>query len=520
MKKKVEIVTAKRISAPDSEGGTANVASLVRNTTLPLLLLVGLLSGCAVFKPVGPDYAVPSSTAPDLWQAALTNGLLQGEAPLQTWWTLLNDPVLDELIVRAGQGNRDLKSAAARIREAMAIRGISRSEWFPTVNGVGSVQKSRTSESSTPVLPPGLDRTEDYYQLGASAGWEIDFWGRIRRSVESARAGWEASIEDYRDTLVLLYAQVALTYVDVRTLQARIDHVTENLARQRETLELTKIRYDAELVPELDVNQAELNAARTEAALPVLETALARSVNRLGVLAGAGPESLHASLRQKQPIPRPPGEVLVGIPVNVLRQRPDVRRAERLLAAQTARIGVATADLYPRLSLLGDFAFESIDTGDLLESGSRAYSFGPAFRWNLFTAGRVRNTIRVQEARTEQALQAYEQSLLLALEDVEGAMVSFAKMRERQESLRRAVEAAEQSVKLVQALYRSGLTDFQNVLSMEQALTQQQDDLAANEGDMAKNLVSLYRALGGGWAYDQAADARGQKISQPKQENP
>lgn len=520
MKMNYDKLNANRNSMPkDNDRGAGSKTGCLK-AFLPLLVLGGFLSGCAVLNPVGPEYEAPTDRVPDFWQTALTNGLHRGQAPMQTWWAVLNDPVLDDLIVRAGEGNRDLKAVAARIQEAASVCGIARSEWFPAVSGAGSVQRGRASESTTPIIPPGLSRIENDYLIGSSIGWEIDFWGGIRRSVESARAGWEASIEDYRDMLVILYAQVALTYVDVRTLQARIAYVMENLERQRGTLALTQTRFEAGLAPELDVKQAELNVARTETAIPELETALALSMNRLGVLTGSGPESLHATLRQRQPIPVPPMEVLVGIPVDVLRQRPDVRRAERQLAAQTARIGVATADLYPRFSLLGDFAFEAVDFSDLFKSGNRTYGFGPAFRWNLFTAGRVRNAIRVQEARTEQAFQAYEQKILMALEEVESAMVSYVKSQQRQDSLRRAVAAAEQSVRLVQALYRAGLTDFQNVLNMEQALTRQQDELAANEGDTVKSLVRLYKALGGGWTVDVVAQAGDVAAFSSNKENP
>ena len=466
------------------------------------ILLISALTGCSILRPIGPDYAAPEFPPPDEWQADLAKGLVEGEAPLQSWWQVFDDPALTALITRTGAGNRDLKIAAARIEEARAARGISRSAWFPSIDGNGAVAGTRLSEATTPTLPTGIDREETRYEVGLNAGWEIDVWGRVRRLVEASSAEYQASIEDYRDTLVLLYAEVALAYADVRTLQTRIQFAKDNLQRQQDTLSLTRIRFDAGLVPELDVYQAQLNISRTEAALPLLQTQLIRAINRLGVLIGDGPQAVQDLLATPASMLQPPDQILVGIPANIIRQRPDIRRAERQLAAQTARIGVARADLYPQFTLFGDFAFESLDSGDLFESDNLAYGFGPSFRWNLFSAGRVRSLIDAQEARAQQALHAYEQTVLRSMEEVENAMSGYAQESRRHESLVKAVEAAKKAVELVQALYRSGLTDFQNVLNMEQALTVQQDDLASSHGNQAGQLIRLYKALGGGWNAD------------------
>jgi multidrug efflux system outer membrane protein len=453
-----------------------------------------LLSGCAT---VGPDYSPPELETPDAWHQELTNGLSGGEADIQTWWTVFDDPVLDSLIDRAAAGNLTLKVAAARIQEARALRGVAAGELVPDLDATAAAFRTRVSEEIVPVTS---NRRDNFFQTGLDASWEIDVWGRIRRSVESADADLDASVENYRDALVLLFADVASTYVEVRTLQERLALAENNVRLQSETLQLTKDRYEAEIASLLEVRQAELNLASTESAIPALRILLRNSIHRLGVLLGEHPSALADELAMSVPIPDPPGNVVVGLPAELLRQRPDVRRAERELAAQTARIGVATADLYPRFSLLGTFAFEATDVGDLVHGDSVAFKFGPALRWNLFDGGRIRNFIKVEEARTEQALYGYEQTVLLALEDFENALVGYTHELERKDALARAVAASQESVDLVMVLYKTGLTDFQNVLDMQRALFQQQDLSAQSEGDVAQNLIRIYKALGGGWA--------------------
>jgi NodT family efflux transporter outer membrane factor (OMF) lipoprotein len=465
----------------------------------PLFILgLALLLGCAT---VGPNYSPPETQMPDVWHQELTAGLAEGEADLQTWWTALNDPVLDELIQKAADGNIDLKVAVARIEEAYALRGIAAGQFYPDINADGVVQRDRVSEGVSPETF-GRDRTDNFYGLGLGAGWEIDVWGRIRRSVEAADASTQAAIEDYRDILVLLFAAAASNYVEVRTLQARIQYAETNAQLQRETLQLTQDRFDAGIAPQLDVRQAELNLAVTESVIPDLESRLIQAINRLSVLLGEQPGQLQAELLEPGEIPDPPGDVLVSIPANLLRQRPDIRGAERRLASQTARIGVAQADLYPRFDLFGTIGLEAFDTGDYFDAGNKAWSLGSSLFWNIFDGGRIRSNIRVEEARTEQAFQVYEQTVLLALEDVEDAMVAYVREQEREEALGQAVTAAEQSVELVDTLYRTGLTDFQNVLDMQRSLATQQDNLAQSEGNVVTNVIRVYRALGGGWSIE------------------
>lgn len=462
---------------------------------LVVVLALGVLNGCVH---VGPDYKAPEQETPDLWEQELIRGLAEGEAALQTWWTTFNDPVLNSLIERAVGGNLDLKEAFARVKEARAMRGVASGERYPDLNAGGSAAKIRESDDFD-VVTKDSNRTDDFYDVGMDATWEIDFWGRISRSIESADANLQASVENYRDALVILYAEIALNYVEARTMQARIRFAEASVGTQRGTLSITKARLRAEISGELDVRQAELNLANTESIIPQLKTRLVQAVNRLGVLLGEFPYALHQELAPPAPIPQPPARVAVGVPAELLRQRPDIRRAERQLAAQTARIGVATADLYPRFSLSGAFAYSGTNGTDLLDWGRRKFLFGPSFRWNIFDGGRVRNRINVEKTRAEQALVRYEQTVLKAAEDVENSMVSYTQQSDRREILQRAVVAAGKSVELVKALYKAGLTDFQNVFDMERSHFEQQQAFAASEGLVTENLVRLYKALGGGW---------------------
>jgi NodT family efflux transporter outer membrane factor (OMF) lipoprotein len=465
-----------------------------RSTAVALAILwLGLVVGCKV----GPDYTPPETEMPDVWNQELTRGLAEGEANLETWWTTLNDPVLDGLIQRAIQGNLDLKAAVARVVASRARLGIASGDKFPSVDTIGSYQRTRISEEI--VAFPGLQRTDDNFQAGFDMAWEIDVFGRVRRSIESADASLDASVESYRDVLVTLLAEVALNYIDVRSLQARLRFAASNVVTQRGTLQLTTDRLQAQLVPELDVRQAELNLASTESVIPSLRIGLTQAINRLGVLLGERPSALHEELAADIDIPDPPAEIVIGLPAELLRQRPDVRRAERELAAQTAQIGVATADLYPRFSLTGTFTLASHDGGTMWDQGARQYSYGPQMSWNFFDGGRIRNNIKAEDALAVETRLRYEQTVLFALQEVEDAIVAFRNEMERRDALERTVVAAQASVVLVQTLYRTGLTDFQNVLDMERSLFVQQDLFAESEGRVVQDLILIYKALGGGW---------------------
>lgn len=467
--------------------------------------LVGfLVAGCMS----GPDYERPHTPVPVAWHQqapAPADGL--DPVALTEWWSVFNDEVFAGLIAQASSDNLDLKTAFMRIEEANAVRGILRGEFAPFIDGAGGAATTRLSDISGGNQVP--ERTREVYSVGLDASWEIDVWGRIRRSVESADASLQATIEDYRDTLIILHAQIADTYLSIRETQMRMRLLQENIRNQESTRSLTRGRYEAGLVPELDVHQAELNLSRTASALPALRQQLALSMHRLAVLTGRAPGDLTVALDAPEEVPLPAFTVLAGIPADLLRQRPDVRSAEQQLIARTARIGVARAELLPRISLSGSFALESDDAGNLGESESRAYAFGPSFRWALFQGGRLRSNIRAEEARTEQAVLQYQQAVLLAVEDVENAFVSFREEQDRLAYIERSVDAAKKSVDQVRSLYENGLVNFLNVLDAERSLAEQQDLLAQSTGQLSRNIVGVYRSLGGGWDQPDAAAESG-----------
>ena len=456
--------------------------------SIPALFLTLIITGCAT---VGPDYVSPEMTFPKAWHASPEGGLTNEEGDtvdLSRWWKRLGDPVLSDLIDRAVKGNLDLKEAHARLYEARARRGISRSDRFPTLDASGSATKSRSNGDG-----------RELYAIDFDAGWELDMFGSVRRSVEAAEGDLQASQENLRDVLVSLTAEVALNYIEVRTGQARLAAAKSNLANQQEIYQLTQFRFQAGLDDELVVQQARYNLENTRSQIPALQTSLEEAKNRLSVLLGERPGVLHEELEEQKPIPVAPLNVAVGVPADVLRRRPDVRKAERELAAQTARVGVAYADLYPRITLSGSIGLESVSTGSLFSSGSRFYSFGPRITWPIFDAGAIRNNIEVQSAMQEQKLIQYESAVLGALEEVENALVAYAKEQNRRYALDDAVQAAQRAAELAQVKYQAGLIDFGVLLDAQRSLTSYQDQLARSNGSVTSNLVRLYKALGGGW---------------------
>jgi NodT family efflux transporter outer membrane factor (OMF) lipoprotein len=473
--------------------------ALVRGVCHVAALAVLFVQGCKV----GPDYVQPEIEMPDAWQTAVAEEMSQEESPLVTWWDELGDTLLTDMIRRAELANLDLKVAVARVREARALRGIAKGGLYPDLilNGAYSYFKiSENSPTGQAIKDAGGNiQEQELWDFSLDAFWEIDLFGRIRRQVEAATAGFEASIEDYRDVLVSLYAEVAAAYIDVRTFQARVNFARRNAATQRETVGLTRDRFNAGLVSGLDVSQAESQFASTAADIPSLEILLNNALNRLAVLLGEHPGALNSELGRPSAIPTPPAEITAGLPAELLRRRPDVRRAERLLASQTALIGVATADLYPSFSLGGFIELVAGNFADLGEGESVGWGLIPGLRWNLFAGGKIRNNIRVQEARTEQLLYLYEQSVLLALEEVEDALVAYEREKVRRGRLQEATDAAQRSLEIVRIQYLSGLTDFQRFLDSQRALFVEQDRLAASEGQVVRNLVALNKALGGGW---------------------
>jgi NodT family efflux transporter outer membrane factor (OMF) lipoprotein len=430
------------------------------------------------------------------WHTQLNGDLNIREADAQTlaaWWTTLNDSKLSSLIDRAVSGNLDLKKARARVREARARRGVAKADLFPTLDATGTASRSRSSGET------GSGMTRDLYVIGFDAAWELDIFGGARRSVEAAEANLQASHDDWRDVLVSLIAEVALNYIDVRTYQVRLTVAKDNLESQSETYQLSQWRYEAGVSDELAVQQARYNLENTRSQIPVLRSGLEAAMNRVAVLLGEQPGTVHTELEQRESIPVPPLNVAVGVPADLLRRRPDVRKAERDLAAQTAKVGVATAELYPKFTLSGSIGLEALSTGDLFSSGSKFYGFGPSISLPIFAGGAIRQNIEVQSALQEQALIQYEAVILGALEEVENALVAYTEVQQRRQSLSDATRAAQKAAELAEQKYQTGLTDFTNVLDAQRSLLSFQEQLAQSNGNITANLVRLYKALGGGW---------------------
>lgn len=462
------------------------------------LLTAILLAGCAA---VGPDYAAPERATPATWRgAAAAKVAVMPTAPtdLANWWRQLDDPTLTGLIEQALQTSLDLRTAQAKLREARARRALAGAELFPTVSGSAAGQRVKASGES------GGGGTANRFSAGFDASWELDIFGGLRRSVEAAQADLEASEASLRDVQVSLAAEAAINYVELRASQAALDIARANAASQAETLQLTQWRAQAGLTSTLDVEQARANLEQTQAQIPSLETSRAEAEQRLAILLGQPPGALAERLAQPGGIPRIPARVTVGIPADTLRQRPDVGVAERRLAAETARIGVAEAQAYPNFSLGGSLSLEALTVGALSSGDAVAGSVLGSLAAPIFNAGRIRQQVNIQTAVQEQAWVNYEATVLNALGEVENALVALANTRQRQNHLREAVDAARLAARLARHRYSAGLSDFQTVLDTERTVLTVEDKLVLSEADGVKTLIQLYKALGGGWSPDPA----------------
>jgi multidrug efflux system outer membrane protein len=473
-------------------------------------VLLGLLlfSGCVV----GPNYQRPAAPAPAQWNEPLSGGETNSPAFVAAWWKNFNDPELDSLIDRAVQSNLDLKIAVARLGESRAQYRIAAADLWPTLDTSGSYQRQRQSQHQ-PIISafnlPSDVFENNIYQAGFDASWEIDVFGGARRATESARAEVAAAEFSRRDALVTLLGEVARNYVEARGYQRRLAIARQNIAAQEQARAITQRRFTNGLSSNLDVQQASTLVETTRADIPTLETLLQASIHRLSVLLGQPPGALQDELSAVAPIPAAPPEVPVGLPSDLLLRRPDVERAERLLASATAQIGVARADLFPKFSLTGSAGLQSVSVSDWFTAGSRFWSVGPTVQWNIFDAGRIRANIKVQNARQKAALANYEKTVLTSFEDVENALTAYAKEQVRRKSLEAAVGTSQQSLRLANQLYANGLENFINVLDSERSLYQAQDELVQSDRAVSADLISLYKALGGGWETEsRLADAK------------
>lgn len=397
------------------------------------------------------------------------------------------------------RSNLTLRIAEARVREARAQRGVVAAGEGPRVGSLASYARRRYARNGFPPLPPTVSPDYNLYRAGFDASWEIDVFGGTRRAVEAADAEVTAAAFGRDDVLRTLLSEVARNYIEARAFQQRLAISRENIQAQRRIVALTRQRYLAGLTPELDMQQATALLATTESEVPALETGLRNTTYHLDVLLGQPPGGVFEELAKEAPIPSIPPEVPVGLPSDLLLRRPDVRLTERELAAATARIGAAEADLFPRFSLIGVMGLQSVSTGNWWSTGSRFWSAGPSMVWRLFESGRIRAHVRVQSAREQQAFARYEETVLVAFQDVESALTAYAKEKLRRQSLVESVHANQRALRLAEDLYRHGLADFLRVLTSQRGLYQAQDAVVQSERDVALDLVALYKALGGGW---------------------
>ena len=479
MKDRPRSGSARRRRWPTTAGGVA------------LAAFVGFASaGCMV----GPDYRRPEANAPASWNRldSSENPVVHAGQPddVSEWWRRLQDSLLCQLVDDALRGSPDLRMAQARLREARARRGVAAAGLYPSLSASASASRSGSSGGSTPAT--------SLFSAGFDAVWELDLFGGIRRGVEAANADQESLVASLADTRVSLVAEVARNYFEVRALQIRLGISRDNLAIQAETLQLTSWRAQSGMVSSQDVEQARSNHEQTRAQIPTLETSLAEAEHRLDVLLGNVPGTLHGRLAAGGPLPTVPSQIAVGIPADTLRQRPDVRLAERQLAAETARIGVAQAARYPSLRLSGSIGIEALrgGTGD---GGGAVYSLLGGITGPIFNAGRLRNQMVAQDAVREQAKVAYQQTVLAALQEVENALVALVRNRERGEALGRAVEAARRAADLARQRYGAGVIDFQPVIDTQRTVLSFEDSLASTRADGVLALIRVYKAMGGGW---------------------
>lgn len=468
-----------------------------------VLLLVTGLAGCTV---VGPDFETPSTTVNQNWLKADARGLRRDDANYRNWWEVFSDPVLNRLIETAYRQNLDLRAAGLRVIEARAQLGVAIGDFYPqTQQGVGSLTYDRQSARSGQQSPTTANRLEFWQnQLGAQVAWELDFWGRFRRGIESADAAFLSSIVAYDAALVTLTGDVANTYVLIRTTEQRLKIARENVRVQEESLKIARTRFQGGTTSERDVQQALTVLSSTRATIPALETSLLQAENALSLLLGMAPDGADKMLAQASGIPVAPAEVAVGVPADLLRRRPDVLAAELDAAAQSARIGLVKAELYPSISLIGNFGYVASDwtnysLGDIFQSRTRAITFGPTVNWNFLNYGRITNNVRFQDALFQERATAYQNTVLRAQQEVEDGLIAFLNARERTKLLAEAAAAAQRSLDLSILQYRQGITDFTTVLTAQQDLLGQQDDLAVSTGEVPRGLVQVYRALGGGW---------------------
>ena len=467
---------------------------------LVLLCVCSLAAGCTA---IGPNFKKPEVAEMQDW--TVDNPVIErNSVDLREWWTVFNDPLLNQLIEESFKQNLSLQIAGLRILQARAQLGIAEGRLYPQIQQAnGSISTNRISENR-PNDDPAANNQFANYQAGFDAVWEIDFWGTFARGIQADTAGLNATFADYDDARISLAAEVARTYVVIRTLETRLELARANIKLQRESLRIAQVRYDNGATSNLDVQQAESNLAATQASIPSLTRTLRQAMNGLSILLARPPGELNLGEAVANDIPLAPALVAAGVPTELLRRRPDVRSAEYQAARQAALVGVAEGDLYPKFSLFGSIGLQTSNTGtssasNLFDADSLVYSAGPQFSWDIFNYGRIHNRVRVQDALYQQTLVNYQDTVLRAYQETEDAMIGFVQAQVEAGFRKKSADAAQRASELANIQYRDGATGFQRVIDSERTLVAQQDLWTRARGSIALNLIALYKALGGGW---------------------
>ncbi|WP_018969723.1 efflux transporter outer membrane subunit [Rubritalea marina] len=457
-------------------------------------LAVSFLSSCSL----GPDYEAPDLRVSANWQSEGSSILARNRSKVDSkWWRQFKDPVMNGLVEDAYDENLNLRVAALRILESRTLLGIAQGNLLPQSQAAsGNVLGVRDTGGGSPDILSA--------SVGFDASWELDFWGKFRKSIEVADANLMADVASFDDVLISLTAEVATTYVNIRTLEERINLAQQNAKLQKESLDIVDLQFQAGTVTELDVLQAKTLLTSTQSQIPRFQSSLYQLQNALGVLLAEDVKVIRKKLTRTKGIPIAPTNIAVGVPAELLRRRPDIRRAELLAMAQSERVGIARADLYPSFSLTGFLGSSSTDFGtanleNVFNSSNVGYTFGPTFRWNILNYGRIRNAVRAEDARLEIALTDYQNTVLNAAREVEDGMTSFIHTQREAEFLRQGVESSKKSSEISMIQYKDGLTDYQRVLDSIRSQTQREDEYANARGTIATDFIAMYKALGGGW---------------------
>jgi NodT family efflux transporter outer membrane factor (OMF) lipoprotein len=469
-------------------------------------VLAGAMAAAVSACAVGPDFVPPSAPVAPTWLEWRNKSLKTGDYEYRDWWRVFHDPVLDRLVAIAYEQNLTLLSAGTKVLQARAALGIAIGELYPQQQqGVGSVTYNLLSRANPTVIPAPAAANFWLASLGAQAAWQLDLWGKFRRGVESGDANYLASIASYDDVLVTLLGNVAQIYVGIRTLEKQIAIARANVVRQRQALAISRDRYKGGATSELDVYQAENVLGATQATIPQLKIQLDQGLNALRVLLGMAPEPLGFLLsRSTGVIPTAPRTVAVGIPADLLRRRPDIRAAELRAATQSAQIGVAEAELYPAITLIGTFGGSATtllggSLGNVFQPSGRNFTLGPTLQWNILNYGQITNNVRLQDATLQQDLVDYQNTVLTAQQEVENGISTFFNSRSQAYFLGQSTQAAKGAHRAALLQYQDGTRDFTTVLTAEQNLLLAENNLAVATGNISTGLVSLYQALGGGW---------------------